>query len=125
MDTAPPKLIFVFLASRQPVEPLAHFPHHTQPITSIEWAPHDESMIAVSSADNQVTIWDLSVEPDEEAAVPSNDPAVQELPQQLLFIHQGQSDVKEVHFHPQIHGVLMTTALDGYNIFKPSITVSG
>ena len=80
-------------------------------------------MLAVASADNHVTIWDLSVEPDEEAAVPSDDPAVQELPQQLLFIHQGQNDVKEVHFHPQIPGLLMSTAADGYNIFKPAITV--
>ena len=42
--------------------PLAHFTYHKGPITSIEWAPHDESVIAVSSADNQVTVWDLSVE---------------------------------------------------------------
>jgi ribosome assembly protein RRB1 len=67
-----------------------------------------------------VTVWDLSVEADEEP----NALDLAEFPAQLLFIHQGQSNVKEVHFHPQIPGVIMTTAEDGFNIFKPAISVS-
>jgi len=31
---------------------------HTEPITSIEWQPHDEWSLAVGSADNRVSIWD-------------------------------------------------------------------
>jgi len=82
-------------------------------------------VISVSSADNQVTVWDLSVEADEDAARKAN--AVDEdstFPPQLLFIHQGQYNVKEIHFHPQIPGVIVSTAEDGFNVFKPAISVS-
>lgn len=105
--------------------PLAHFTYHHNPITSIEWAPNDESVIALSSSDNQLTIWDLSVEADE--VINNNnqyDPALVDYPPQLLFIHQGQNNMKELHYHPQITGALASTAEDGFNIFKPAITVS-
>jgi ribosome assembly protein RRB1 len=106
---------------------LAHFTYHTGAITSIEWAPHDESVIALSSADNQLTVWDLSVEADDSASqniAAGADPALAEYPPQLLFIHQGQFNMKELHFHPQIPGALASTAENGFNIFKPAITVS-
>jgi len=114
-------------ASSSP-SPLAHFTYHKGPITSLEWAHHDESVICVSSEDDQVTVWDLSVEPDNEASPSLSLSAQNELseifPPQLLFIHQGQKEVKELHFHPQIPGVVLTTASDGLNVFKPAITAS-
>lgn len=114
---------------RKGCTPLAHFTYHNGPITSIEWAPHDESVIALSSADNQLTVWDLSVEADDTAGgaqglAPGSDPALAAYPPQLLFIHQGQFNMKELHFHPQIPGALASTAENGINIFKPAITVS-
>ena len=40
---------------------------HTQSITSIQFEPGEDSVLAVSSADNKLTIWDFSVEVDEAA----------------------------------------------------------
>jgi ribosome assembly protein RRB1 len=105
-------------------QPLANFTYHNNYVTSLEWAPHDESVLCVSSADNQVTIWDLSVEADDENITQNTDPALNDFPPQLLFIHQGQNNVKEVHWHPQIPGVVVTTAEDSFNVFKPAISVS-
>ncbi|XLT27474.1 hypothetical protein HN873_058766, partial [Arachis hypogaea] len=48
---------------------VAHFEYHKHPITSIEWSPHEASSLAVSSSDNQLTIWNLSLEKDEEEEI--------------------------------------------------------
>ncbi|EGG20186.1 glutamate-rich WD repeat-containing protein 1 [Cavenderia fasciculata] len=104
-------------------EPVSHFNYHTGPITSIQWNPWDESQVIVASADNQVTIWDFSLEEDTEefqGVKGENDQDDYQIPPQLFFIHQGQSDVKEVHWHPQIPHVAVTTSFTGFNIFKSS-----
>lgn len=81
-------------------------------------------MLAASGTDNQLTVWDLSVEADDEAAgMAGAGGGMKDLPPQLLFIHQGQTDIKELHFHPQIPGMILSTAADGFNIFKPATTV--
>jgi len=89
---------------------VAYFKHHTGPITSIEWCPQDSSVFAASGEDNQVTQWDLAVERESEENV--------DVPPQLLFVHQGQEDVKEIHWHSQIDGMLLSTANSGFNVFK-------
>ena len=107
--------------SRDIPTPVAAFAWHGAPITSIEWHPTEDSVFVASGADDQVTLWDLGVEQDDEqVGAPMNEtrPGEREVPSQLLFIHQGQKDVKEVHWHPQIPGTVITTALDGFNIFK-------
>jgi len=100
--------------------PIASFKWHTAPITSIEWHPTEDSAIAVSGADDQVTLWDLSVELDEEEEASRKEMARNgaEIPSQLMFIHQGQESIKEVHWHPQIPGTVISTALSGFNVFK-------
>ncbi|KAK9086153.1 hypothetical protein Sjap_026564 [Stephania japonica] len=105
---------------------VAHFEYHKLPITSIEWSPHEPSTLAVSSADNQLTIWDLSLEKDEEEEAEfkvhtkEKVDVPEDLPPQLLFVHQGQKDLKELHWHGQIPGMLVSTAADGFNILMPS-----
>eukprot|EP00033_Pygsuia_biforma_P000295 GCRY01000362.1.p1 GENE.GCRY01000362.1~~GCRY01000362.1.p1 ORF type:complete len:488 (-),score=112.96 GCRY01000362.1:100-1563(-) len=104
---------------RNPSKFLAHFCWHRGPITSVEWSPakDDSTMLAATSEDNSCSVWDLSVEADAEAA--SADTA--DYPPQMLFLHQGQNNLKEVHWHPQIPGTLITTAEDSFNIFQPCI----
>ncbi|KAF9566116.1 glutamate-rich WD repeat containing [Agrocybe pediades] len=99
--------------------PVASFSWHKAPITSIEWHPTEDSIFAAGGADDQVTLWDLAVEQDEdEAGVGESFAGESDVPPQLLFVHQGQKDVKEVHWHPQIPGTVVSTASDGFNIFK-------
>jgi ribosome assembly protein RRB1 len=66
-------------------EELLCFNWHTEPITSIGFQPNEESVIAVASEDNRLSLWDMSVENEEE------DP---EVPNELMFLHQGQEEIK-------------------------------
>jgi len=100
--------------------PVAQFDWHKAPITSVEWHPTDSSTFAAASADDSVTLWDLAVEADEDEAAANKaitDAGIT-VPPQLLFVHQGQKDVKEIHWHPQISGMVCSTAGDGFNAFK-------
>jgi len=104
--------------------PIATFKWHQAPITSIEWHPTDESVLAVAGADDQITLWDFSVEHDAEETLNGTsqkaivNEAGMEVPPQLMFVHQGQQDVKELHWHRQIPGCVISTAESGFNIFK-------
>lgn len=71
-------------------------------------------------------IWDFALERDEEeeaefkAKTQEQVVAPSDLPPQLLFVHQGQKDLKELHWHSQIPGMLISTAADGFNVLMPS-----
>lgn len=93
---------------------LANFKWHRGPITSVDWHPTDEAVLAVSSEDDTTSIWDMSVE--EDASAGQSDEEY--YPPQLLFLHMGQKSVKELKFHKQMPGVVVSTAFDGFNIFK-------
>lgn len=94
--------------------PIASFNYHKEQITSIEWHPTDDSIVAVAAGDNTVTLWDLAVELDDEE---SKDTAgVQDVPPQLLFVHY-QKMAKELHWHPQIPGALVATGED-FSVFR-------
>ncbi|KAF7347637.1 Ribosome assembly protein rrb1 [Mycena venus] len=97
--------------------PVASFSWHKAPITSIEWHPTEDAIFAASCADDTVTMWDLGVEPDDDE-MGGVDDTDSEMPPQVMFIHQGQNEVKELHWHPQIPGAIISTASDGFNIFK-------
>lgn len=104
------------LRNFQSKQTVATFKHHTNHITTIEWHPKESTILATGGDDDQIALWDLSVErdDDEERA----DPQLKDLPPQLLFIHQGQTEIKELHWHPQLKGVLFSTAHSGFNVFR-------
>lgn len=95
----------------------ASFKHHTAPITSVEWNPLDSSVFAAAGSDDQISIWDLAVERDTEAHT-VDEGGEPDVPPQLLFIHQGQTDIKELHWHRQLPGVIISTAHSGFNVFR-------
>lgn len=116
-------MTFLYSTSSPAPTPVASFTWHTAPITSIEWHPSEDSVFVASGADDQVTLWDLSVEQDEDETgtkeiLTAQGEKLKNVPSQLLFVHQGQKHIKEVHWHPQISGCVVSTASDGFNVFK-------
>jgi ribosome assembly protein RRB1 len=65
---------------------VAEFTWHKDAVTSIEWCPNEGSVFASSGADEQVCLWDLSTEADDEEG--SGGAEMKDVPNQLLFIHQ-------------------------------------
>lgn len=104
------------LGSSNRADPIATFKHHTAPVTTVEWHPTESTVFASGGADNQIAQWDLSVETDSLEAEQNDE--LTKLPPQLLFIHQGQSDIKELHWHPQCPGTMISTAHSGFNVFR-------
>ena len=51
------------------MESITRIRWHTSAITSISFEPREESVLAVCSADNKLTLWDFSVEVDEQELV--------------------------------------------------------
>ncbi|KAG6862167.1 hypothetical protein C0995_004249 [Termitomyces sp. Mi166 len=101
-------------------KPVAAFDWHKAPITSIEWHPTEDSAFAASGADDQLTLWDLAVEQDDDETGAMNNMQDESriVPPQLLFVHQGQQDIKEIHWHPQIPGTIISTSRNIFDIFK-------
>jgi len=102
-------------------KPIATFKHHKDHITAIEWHPWDSTILASGGDDDQIALWDFSLEADPDTQNQNNDDGdddeLKNLPPQLLFIHQGQKEIKELHWHPQKKGVIISTGT-AFNIFK-------
>lgn len=95
--------------------PVVALKHHSDPITAVEWHPCESSVFAASAsgpnAGDQLTMWDISVEQSAEGVEEG-------LPAQLMFVHMGQKELKELHWHPQMPGLMLSTAADSFNVFR-------
>jgi ribosome assembly protein RRB1 len=115
-------------AAAAPAGEVARLCYHRGAVTSVEWSPTESSVLLSTgdASDGTTCVWDLAVErdPEEEAAlgagaaVAAAGGAEAALPAQLLFVHAGQADVKEAHWHPQIDGLVASTAADGFNVWR-------
>jgi ribosome assembly protein RRB1 len=38
----------------------------------------------------------------------------------IFLYEQGQKDLKEMHWHPQISSMIISTAADGFNVLIPT-----
>lgn len=94
---------------------VASFTFHQKPITSIEFHPTEDSIVCVAAADDTVTLWDLAVELDDEESRDTG--GVEDVPPQLLFVHY-MKEVKEVHWHRQMPGVVVGTGGEGLGVFR-------
>ncbi|KAK4994784.1 Ribosome assembly protein rrb1 [Elasticomyces elasticus] len=94
---------------------VARFNFHKEQITGLQWHPTDDSIVSVCAGDGVISIWDLSVELDDEESKYTAD--APDVPPQLLFAHY-MNEVKESHWHPQLPGLIVATGGGGYNIFK-------
>lgn len=102
-------------APAKPPAPVASFDFHSEQVTSVEWHPTDDSVVAVAAGDSTVSLWDVAVEHDDEESRYTAD--ARDVPPQLLFVHYFE-DVKEAHWHPQQDGLLMATGGSGFGVFK-------
>ncbi|RLN27715.1 glutamate-rich WD repeat-containing protein 1-like [Panicum miliaceum] len=107
---------------------------HKADVNVISWNRLASSMIASGCDDGSFSVRDLrssqnlgpSLERDAEeeaefrAKMKEQANAPEDLPPQLLFVHQGQKDLKELHWHPQIPSMIISTAIDGFNVLMPS-----
>ncbi|TPP55497.1 Histone-binding protein RBBP4 or subunit C of CAF1 complex family protein [Leishmania donovani] len=104
-------------------EPIQRIALHKKAITSVEFAPHNESVLSVVSDDGRCTLWDLSLERDfneeQEAVGELFSGKLKEYPDQLMFHHQGLVHPKEAHWHTQVPGMVVTTDYEGLNLFRP------
>jgi ribosome assembly protein RRB1 len=81
---------------------------------------HKLPKIKKKNRDDTTSIWDVSVERDEAANKIEEKFGLQDLPPQLLFLHQGQTELHEARWHPLIPFVVFSAAADGFHIWRAS-----
>ena len=134
------KINFNFVLNLKEKRAVGILKYHSKPITSVEWNANDSTVFAAASEDNKITLWDLAVEKDDKeldnqldenenkmdtaetsskkSQTNNNEDLLKDIPPQLLFIHEGQKEMKELHWHRQIPGCIISTAHSCFNIFK-------
>lgn len=100
--------------------PIANFQFHRQGVLHISWHPTDPTLLIASSKDDTVSVWDASVERDESTKQVEEQFGLEDLPPQLLFLHQGQREVTEAMWHPLLPSLAISAGAEGFHIWKAS-----
>ncbi|NXN97669.1 GRWD1 protein, partial [Rhinopomastus cyanomelas] len=98
--------------------PVATFKLHTGPVTSLQWHPCEGGVAAAAGEDHVISQWDLGVEPDPEVESAEAEVQGAGLPPQLLFLHLGEAEPKELRWHRQCPGLLLAAGRDGVAAFR-------
>ncbi|OAF68410.1 Glutamate-rich WD repeat-containing protein 1 [Intoshia linei] len=111
-------------------KPFLTIKQHIGSITSVEWNPKEKGVFCASSEDDTVVQYDIYIEKDNDGIPTKNNHVltdqdlqdVSNIPEQVLFVHGGQEEIKEVHWHKQYTGLVITSSQNDLNIFR-TITV--
>lgn len=81
---------------------------HDDELFGIQFSPHNKTVLASSSADRKVNIWDLSRIGAEQDPIDADDG-----PPELLFIHSGHTaKVSDLSWNPNEPMLMASTAED-------------
>lgn len=81
-------------------------------------------MFLATSYDDSVSIWSLDIEGDIDVEAAQKIPGASHYPSQLIFLHLGQKHISCAKWHPQIPGLIISTAQSGFNVFRPENLVN-
>jgi len=85
---------------------------HTDQVYNVEWAPHNESVLASCSSDRRVGIWDLS-----RIGMEQTQEDAEDGPPELLFLHGGHtSKVSDLSFNRNDEWTIASVSED--NVFQ-------
>lgn len=95
---------------------------HGDKVTSVEWSPHHDGILASAGADRRVIVWDMTrigeeqIPEDAEDAVP-----------ELVFMHGGHtSPVAEISWNPQVPWMMASVAEDNIcQVWVPNRSILG
>jgi WD40 repeat protein len=81
---------------------------HQDEILQLQWSPHHETILASSSSDRRVNVWDLSRIGEEQTAEDAEDG-----PPELLFVHGGHTNkISDFSWNPNEPWTMCSVAED-------------
>lgn len=95
---------------------------HSKMVTTLQWSPHDDRVLASSGPDRRVILWDISKVGEEQSQEDQEDGAPE-----LLFMHGGHTNgVSDFSFHEKYPWTIASVSEDNIcQIWQPKPAVVG